>query len=99
PRRSTTVWVRQPGGWKVAAGQLTPIAQPQANQRLPIVALLGGGAFVDRLVKGMTDIGYIAERDFHLETCPTEGLAQKEARCVAAVVALQPNVIVATTNA
>jgi len=28
PRRSTTVWVKQPGGWKVAAGQLTPIAQP-----------------------------------------------------------------------
>jgi len=28
PRRSTTVWVKQLGGWKAAAGQLTPIAQP-----------------------------------------------------------------------
>lgn len=28
PTRLTTVWVKQPGGWKVAAVQLTNVAQP-----------------------------------------------------------------------
>ena len=83
-------------GRAIAVSQTPP---PQAKQRLPIVAVIGASAFVDRLVKGMSDIGYVAERDFHLEACASEGLADGEARCAASLVALQPTVIVATTNA
>src|SRR5712692_330147 len=72
----------------------------QTNQKLPVVAfLVGNRPVLDWVLTGLRDIGYVAERDFHLEARLTEGNAENEARFAAEIVGLQPNLVIATGSA
>ena len=72
----------------------------QANTKLPVIAFLGGNrSTLDWFLNGMRDSGYAADRDFHLEARLSEGSLDKQRQFAAELVALQPNVIVATGTA
>src|SRR5437773_10398240 len=89
----------------IATTAMLAAAQPhtpalQTHKGPPVVAFLGGNrAVLDWVLTGMRDIGYVAERDFHLEARLTEGSAEKEAQFAAEIVGMQPNVAVASGNA
>jgi hypothetical protein len=72
----------------------------QSDVRVPIVAFFGGNRVVlDWVLGGLRDIGYIVDRDFHLEARLTEGSAEKEGQLAAEIVALRPTVAIATASA
>jgi len=84
------------------ATMATTGAMPQragsgVEKKLPVVAVLvGNRAVLDWILTGMGDIGYVAERDFHLEARLTEGIAEKESQFADDIVAQQPDVVIAT---
>lgn len=70
------------------------------RNKLPSVAYLGGNRSVlEDFLTGMRDLGYVAERTFHFEARLTEGSAEKQRQFATDLVALRPDVIVATGTA
>jgi putative ABC transport system substrate-binding protein len=88
----------------VAATAITASARqsvpPQPRERIPVVGYLGGNRSVlDEFVTAMRDARYSAGRDFRLEARLTDGIAEKQRSFASELVALAPDVIVATGTA
>ena len=76
-------------------GAMPQTAGTRVEKKLPVVAVLVGNRVVlDWILTGMRDIGYVAERDFHLEARLTEGIAEKQSQFADDIVALQPDVVI-----
>lgn len=80
------------GACASAAHPATP-----ASEEFPVVGYIGSNQSVLELfLAGMSDAGYVAEQDFHLELRYTENSLERRKQVAAELVALCPDVIVAT---
>ena len=80
------------------------VARAQVSPRLPLVAWLSGGArpaslgFVDALLQGMRELGYIERRNFDVVYRYADGYAERLPTLAQELVRLKPNVILAAAT-